>query len=134
MLLPRTRAGPSFRRSALKREPFLRRIHGFRSCLPLTIHWHPCKRFRRNPLYTLEDLGWGPFFQSQIADTTEELIPARVAEEQRGAYLLHAERGALEASVTGRMMHGAAGREDFPAVGDWVLARRLPDEERAVIH
>jgi ribosome biogenesis GTPase len=85
-------------------------------------------------LYTLEDLGWGPFFQSQIADTTEELMPARVAEEQRAAYLLLAERGALEATVTGRMMHDAAGREDFPAVGDWVLARKLPGEERAVIH
>jgi ribosome biogenesis GTPase len=85
-------------------------------------------------LYTLEDLGWGPFFQSQITDTTEELIPARVAEEQRGAYLLLAERGPLEGSVTGRMMHDAVGREDFPAVGDWVLARRLPGEERAVIH
>ncbi len=85
-------------------------------------------------MYTLEDLGWGPFFQSQITGTTEELIPARVAEEQRGAYLLLAERGPLEAAVTGRMMHDAAGREDFPAVGDWVLARRLPGEERAVIH
>ena len=85
-------------------------------------------------MYTLEDLGWGPFFQSQIADTTEELIPARVAEEQRGAYLLLAERGALEATVTGRMMYDAATREDFPAVGDWVLTRKLPDEERAVIH
>jgi ribosome biogenesis GTPase len=85
-------------------------------------------------LYTLEQLGWGPHFEPPAGEITEDLIPARVAEEQRGAYVLFAERGSLEATVTGRMMHGAAAREDYPAVGDWVLARKLPGEERAVIH
>jgi ribosome biogenesis GTPase len=84
-------------------------------------------------LYTLEDLGWGPFFQ-QHSETTEDLVPARVAEEQRGAYVLLTERGPLDAAVAGRMMHDADGRQDYPAVGDWVLARPLPGEERAVIH
>lgn len=84
-------------------------------------------------MYTLEDLGWGPFFQ-QHAETTEDVIPARVAEEQRGAYVLLSERGRLDASVAGRMMHEAGGRADFPAVGDWVLARPLPGEGRAIIH
>lgn len=84
-------------------------------------------------MYTLEDLGWGPFF-SQHVDTTEELIPARVAEEQRGAYVLFAESGPLDAAVAGRMMHKADAREDYPAVGDWVLAQPLPHEAKAVIH
>ena len=84
-------------------------------------------------MYTLEDLGWGPFFQEN-AKQTEDLIPARVAEEQRGAYVLFAERGTFDATVAGRMMHEADAREDYPAVGDWVLARPLPGEGRAVIH
>jgi ribosome biogenesis GTPase len=84
-------------------------------------------------LNTLEDLGWGPFFERQI-DTTEDLVPARVAEEQRGAYVLFTERGPLDASVTGKMMHEAEAREDYPAVGDWVLARPLRGEAKAVIH
>ena len=84
-------------------------------------------------MYRLEDLGWGPQFQSQITEPTEDLIPARVAEEQRGAYVLFAERGPLAATVAGRVMYDAEGREDFPAVGDWVLARPLPREDRAVI-
>jgi ribosome biogenesis GTPase len=84
-------------------------------------------------LYTLEDLGWGPFFQ-QHSETTEDLIVARVAEEQRGAYVLLAQRGQLDATVAGRMMHEADAREDFPAVGDWVLARPVAGEDRAVIH
>lgn len=85
-------------------------------------------------MYTLEQLGWGSHFEPAAGEITEDLIPARVAEEQRGAYLLFAERGPLEATVSGRMMHEAAAREDYPAVGDWVLARKLPREERAVIH
>jgi len=85
-------------------------------------------------LYTLEQLGWGPHFEPLAVELTEELIPARVAEEQRGAYLLLTESGPLEATVTGRLMHATAAREDYPAVGDWVLARKLPGEERAVIH
>jgi ribosome biogenesis GTPase len=84
-------------------------------------------------LYTLEDLGWGPFFD-QHADTTEDLIRARVAEEQRGAYVLFAERGTLDAAVAGKMMHEADAREDYPAVGDWVLARPVPGEAKAIIH
>jgi ribosome biogenesis GTPase len=48
--------------------------------------------------------------------------------------VLFGEGGAFDATVAGRMMHGADAREDYPAVGDWVLARALPGEERAVIH
>lgn len=84
-------------------------------------------------MFSLEDLGWSPFFEPHIGPTTEDLIIARVAEEQRGAYLLFSERGELAAAVTGRMMHEAEGRDAFPAVGDWVLARPLAGEERAVI-
>jgi len=84
-------------------------------------------------LYSLEDLGWSSRFQSDSETPTEDLIPARVAEERRGAYVLFSERGQLDATVAGRFMHNSAGRDDFPAVGDWVLARRLPGEDRAVI-
>jgi ribosome biogenesis GTPase len=46
----------------------------------------------------------------------------RVAEEQRGAYVLMSPRGRSTATVTGRLVHDSLGRDDFPAVGDWVLA------------
>lgn len=85
-------------------------------------------------MHSLADLGWNNRFQSQLIDTPEDLVPARIAEEQRGAYLLLTEDGPLSAAVSGRLMHDAGGREDFPAVGDWVLARPLLGEARAVIH
>jgi ribosome biogenesis GTPase len=84
-------------------------------------------------LYSLEDLGWDEYFQSQIESTTHNLISARVADEQRGAYLLYTANRTLDGIMPGRAMHNAEGREDFPAVGDWVLAEPLPGEDRAVI-
>jgi ribosome biogenesis GTPase len=83
-------------------------------------------------LYSLEDLGWTAYFQSQLNNPAAGLLPARVAEEQRGVYLLQSERGTLNATVTGRLIHTASGREDFPAVGDWVLAGLLPGGQAVI--
>jgi ribosome biogenesis GTPase len=85
------------------------------------------------PLYTLQQLGWNDFFQSQLGEIPTEHILARVAGEQRGAYLILAERGPLDATVAGRFMHEATDRGDYPAVGDWVLARPLSGEAKAII-
>ncbi|MEX0682019.1 MAG: ribosome small subunit-dependent GTPase A [Dehalococcoidia bacterium] len=85
-------------------------------------------------MYSLEDLGWGPYFQQQTEQPNSEgLAPMRVAEEQRGAYVLWGPRGGLDAVIPGRMLHESRGRDDLPAVGDWVLARPLPGEPRAVV-
>ncbi len=64
-------------------------------------------------MYSLEDLGWGQFFDQQSDET---LTPMRVAEEQRGAYVLWSAAGAFEAVIPGRMLHEAEGRADLPAV------------------
>ena len=85
-------------------------------------------------MYSLEDLGWGPFFDQQTEQINGDgLTPMRVAEEQRGAYVLWSADGAFEAVIPGRMMHEAEGRDYLPAIGDWLLARRLPGERRAVV-
>jgi ribosome biogenesis GTPase len=85
-------------------------------------------------LYSLEDLGWGPFFDQQTEQGQGDgLTPMRVAEEQRGAYLLWSADGAFEGVIPGRMLHEAEGRDALPKVGDWLLARPLPGEPRAVV-
>ena len=85
-------------------------------------------------MYSLEDLGWGPFFDQQTQQFQNDgLSPMRVAEERRGAYVLWSADGTFEAVIPGRMLHEAEGRNDLPAVGDWLLARRLPGEPRAVV-
>jgi ribosome biogenesis GTPase len=83
----------------------------------------------------LEDLGWGPFFQQQLnSDQSGEHVPARVAEEMKGAYRVYAEPGSLAATLSGRLRHDALTRDTLPSVGDWVLIATRPGEDCAIIH
>jgi ribosome biogenesis GTPase len=85
-------------------------------------------------VFRLEDLGWGPFFQQQLnTGDAPELVPARVAEELKGAYRAYAQAGEFAATVSGRLRHEAVTREDLPAAGDWVLLARVAADS-AVIH
>lgn len=82
-------------------------------------------------MYSLEQLGWGAFFQSQLDTVELGLVPARVAEEQRGQYVLLSERGATRATVRGRLLN--EGLACLPVTGDWVMANHLSREPRSVI-
>ncbi len=57
---------------------------------------------------------------------------ARVIVEYKGAYKVKNEKGEFLARVTGKRMFEASSREDYPAVGDWVVIDELP-EGQAVI-
>ncbi len=82
-------------------------------------------------MHSLESLGWTPFFEAQFdGDRDAGLIPARVAEEQRGSYQILGEHGASRAELAGRLRHEIAGDESkAPCTGDWVLARVPPERE-----
>jgi ribosome biogenesis GTPase / thiamine phosphate phosphatase len=81
----------------------------------------------------LETLGWTPALDAAMVPfAAAGLVAARVASEHQHLYGLLAAEGELLASVTGRLRHEANGRADFPAVGDFVAARTLP-EGRATI-
>src|SRR5215831_17838600 len=70
---------------------------------------------------TLEDLGWTPRFAEGFeAYRARNLSPARVSLEHTHIYRVLSPEGERLARVAGRLRHDAAGREDFPAVGDWV--------------
>jgi ribosome biogenesis GTPase len=85
-------------------------------------------------LYSLEDIGWNADFQQQFEQLkTPGTVPARIAEELRGAYRVMTTSGVVPAVVPGKMMHRASAREDLPAVGDWVVASALPGEERMIV-
>lgn len=83
----------------------------------------------------LDALGWN----ENLARTFElyrnrGLVPARVSEEHKERYLLLSEQGELTAEVSGRFMHEAVSRADFPVVGDWVAVSARPSENFAIIH
>lgn len=60
------------------------------------------------------------------------LFPARVALEDRNAYVVVATTGEMQARIAGRLLHGRP-PEAFPKVGDWVALSRKPTDSRAVI-
>ena len=83
---------------------------------------------------TLEDLGWNAAFQAAFdARGLAGEIPARVIEEQRGAYFVQTAEGELLATISGRMRHHATRRENFPAVGDWAAIKALPAQKTATL-
>ena len=57
---------------------------------------------------------------------------ARVIAENKGSYRVKSENGEFLAKVTGKSMYLAMSREDYPAVGDWVIIDELP-EKQAII-
>jgi ribosome biogenesis GTPase len=83
----------------------------------------------------LSDLGWDSFFEEHLTQNKKDgYVPARIAREDRQAYLAYSEYGELFARVSGKMRHSARSRADFPAVGDWVVIEPRPGEARATIH
>ena len=61
------------------------------------------------------------------------LIRARIIAEHKEAYVLKSGSAEWTAKITGKMRFAASSREDYPAVGDWVLITPL-DKDQAVIH
>lgn len=58
---------------------------------------------------------------------------ARVVEEQKTYYQLITEHGELQAQLAGKLLHPSVGRLERPVVGDWVAARLMLGERKAVI-
>ena len=82
----------------------------------------------------LHQLGWDPFFVKAFEPfSTGEFIPARVAVQHKGHYVLYTELGELTGKITGRLRYRAENTTDFPAVGDWVVVRARPEEGAATI-
>jgi ribosome biogenesis GTPase / thiamine phosphate phosphatase len=69
----------------------------------------------------LAALGWTPRFE-ELFDPHREagLVPARVSLEHTHIYRVLTGSDEWLARVAGRLRHEAAGRADFPGVGDWV--------------
>ena len=63
----------------------------------------------------------------------KEFSVARVVVEYKGAYKVKNKNGEFLAKITGKQMFNAASREDYPAVGDWVVITELGSGQ-AVIH
>ena len=83
----------------------------------------------------LADLGWDEHFGAAFDASASgaDVEPARVAIEFNYLYRVWMERGALDATVSGRLKHRAVSRSALPAVGDWVGVRTRPRLDKGVI-
>lgn len=82
----------------------------------------------------IEDLGYDDRLEkARIASKLKEFETGRVLAEHKERYIVGTEKGEYEAEITGNLRFTARGREDFPAVGDWV-SLILYDSDFSVIH
>lgn len=82
----------------------------------------------------LEDFGYNETIEKlRIRQNLTDFAVGRVIAEHKERYVVATKNGELDAEITGNLRFSAKGREDFPAVGDWV-ALILYDEEAAIIH
>ena len=92
-------------------------------------------RMNLNTFYDLPTLGWNDRFEKEFAPYRDQgYEAARVALEYQGIYRVFAEGGELLAEVSGKVRYQARERADFPAVGDWVVIAKVPNEQKATIH
>ena len=92
---------------------------------------------------TLDDLGWNAHFAAAFDALRASLDPAgdklglepgRIGLEHTHIYRVLTAGGERLARVAGRLRHAAAGRADFPAVGDWVAIETPAGGGDARIH
>jgi len=82
----------------------------------------------------LNNLGYSAFFQRQVEQYPfSGLSIGRICAEYKESYRLFSEHGELPAAISGKFRNNCTSREDFPAVGDWVLFDHIENEQKAVI-
>ena len=88
---------------------------------------------QNNKKTTLEDLGYDIFFESGIRKTEDDKYQiARITAEYKEAYKARSVDGEYTARIPGKHRFTALSREDYPAVGDWVLTTP-PDQGASLI-
>ncbi len=79
-------------------------------------------------------IGFTEEIKSALAQLNKDgIIAGRVALEHKRLYRVYTEFGELLCEVSGKLSFEAVGREDYPAVGDWVAVIPRLDEGKGTI-
>jgi ribosome biogenesis GTPase len=83
----------------------------------------------------LRDLGWDDALRHQFEAwaTKPHVQPGRVFIEFNYIFRVYIHGGEIESVLAGRLKHHATSRAELPAVGDWVVVRMRPGDERGSI-
>jgi len=83
----------------------------------------------------LEEIGFSDWLKQQVENyNTNDLKPARVSTVNRDNFLILNETGEVAAELTGKLLYSAESKENYPAVGDWVMVNYFNDGSFAIIH
>jgi len=84
-------------------------------------------------LPVLEELGWDAAWASEFERLEKDnLIPARVAAQHRGSFVVWSEGGELRAKTPGRLYYAHDVGAPLPAVGDWVAVARSSGDNATI--
>ncbi|HKJ41652.1 MAG TPA: ribosome small subunit-dependent GTPase A [Sunxiuqinia sp.] len=82
----------------------------------------------------LHDLGYNDQLEKlRVKNHLADYEIGRVILEHKERYIVVTEQGEMEAEITGNLRFSARGRQDFPAVGDWVALINY-EANFAIIH
>src|SRR5690554_1926872 len=83
----------------------------------------------------LRALGWDEGFSHHFDEWAKKpfMQPGRVFIEFNYIFRVYVDGGETEAVLAGSLKHHAASRSELPAVGDWVVVRKRPEDERGAI-
>lgn len=82
----------------------------------------------------LRALGWNEDLEKEYTGISCSYEVGRVAVEYKGLYKIYCESKEVLATVSGKMIFSASERDDYPAVGDWVIIDKTPAvHDRTVI-
>ena len=83
----------------------------------------------------LRDLGWDDALRHQFEPWAAKphVQPGRVFIEFNYIFRVYIHGGEIETVLAGRLKHHATSRGELPAVGDWVVVRTRPGDERGAI-
>ncbi|MBY0122719.1 ribosome small subunit-dependent GTPase A [Bacillus sp. S/N-304-OC-R1] len=83
----------------------------------------------------LTTIGFNDYFEKAFDEyKAEGYTVGRISLEHKRMYRVWTEDGELLCEVAGKFSYMAASREDYPAVGDWVVIKARPSEGRGTIH
>lgn len=87
-----------------------------------------------NNNFDLYDLGFNEVLEEEFSTYKNSYSLGRISTEFKNIYKMYTENGEVLGGISGKMNYEAIGREDYPAVGDWVVIDNVNSNDRAVIH
>ncbi|MEG2786840.1 MAG: ribosome small subunit-dependent GTPase A [Romboutsia sp.] len=81
----------------------------------------------------LYKLGLNEELRNYFEENFSDFLLGRISIQYSNVYIIESTNGDLSATITGKMEYKLTNKEDYPAVGDWVVFKQI-DDKNAVIN